>query len=87
MKVKESASKKLTEQELKKVEVERYVQSLFSRDGCRTSVLNAARYLEKYGPIGTFSESAIDIVSLIAYAFAAGELDWVKDIRRDEDND
>lgn len=78
---------KLTKQELKKVEVERYVQSLFSRDGCRTGVLNAARYLEKHGPIGIFSESAIDMVNLIAYAFAAGELDWVKDIRRDEDND
>lgn len=87
MKDKKSVTNKLTEQELKKVEVERYVQSLFSRDGCRVGVLNAARYLEKHGPIGIFSESAIDMVSLIAYAFAAGELDWVKDIRRDEDND
>lgn len=82
-----SDSHKLTEKELKKVRVERYVQSLFSRDGCRTGVLNAARYLEKHGPTGIFSDSAIDMVSLIAYAFAAGELDWVKDIRRDDDND
>lgn len=82
-----SDSHKLTEKELKKVRVERYVQSLFSRDGCRTGVLNAARYLEKHGPTGIFSDSAIDMISLIAYAFAAGELDWVKDIRRDDDND
>lgn len=87
MKDKGSDSHKLTEKELKKVRVERYVQSLFSRDGCRTGVLNAARYLEKHGPTGIFSDSAIDMVSLIAYAFAAGELDWVKDIRRDDDND
>lgn len=82
-----SDSHKLTEKELKKVRVEQYVQSLFSRDGCRTGVLNAARYLEKHGPTGIFSDSAIDMISLIAYAFAAGELDWVKDIRRDDDND
>lgn len=85
MKDKKSVTNKLTEKELKKVEVERYVQSLFSRDGCRAGVLNAARYLEKHGPIGIFSNSAIDMISLIAYAYAAGEIDWVKDLGRDDE--
>ena len=76
---------KLTEQELKKVKVEAYVQSLFSRDECRGAVLNAARYLEKKGPTGTLSESAVDILSNIALAFASGELDWVKDIWSEEE--
>lgn len=76
---------RLTEQELKKVKVEAYVQSLFSRDECRNAVLNATRYLEKNGPTGTFSESAVDMLSNIALAFAAGELDWVKDIGREEE--
>ena len=76
---------KLTEQELKKVKVEAYVQSLFSRDECRSAVLNAARYLEVNGIKGICSESAVDMLSNIALAFAAGELDWVKDIGRDEE--
>ena len=76
---------RLTEQELKKVKVEACVQSLFSRDECHNAVLNAARYLEKNGPTGTFSESAVDMLSNIALAFASGELDWVKDIGRDEE--
>ena len=76
---------RLTEQELKKVKVEAYVQSLFSIDECRGAVLNAARYLEKNGPTGTFSESAVDMLSNIALAFVAGELDWVKDIWGDEE--
>lgn len=76
---------RLTEQELKKIKVEAYVQSLFSRDECRGAVLNAARYLEKNGPTGTFSESAVDILRNIALAFSAGELDWVKDIGREEE--
>ena len=76
---------RLTEQELKKVKVEAYVQSLFSRGECRGAVLNAARYLEKNGPTGTFSESAVDMLSNIALAFASGELDWVKDIGREEE--
>lgn len=83
MKLKRSVNNILTEQELKKVKVEAYVQSLFSRDECRGAVLNAARYLEKNGPKGTFSESAVDILSAIALAFSAGELDWVKDLGRD----
>ena len=76
---------RLTEQELKKVKVESYVQSLFSRDECRGAVLNAERYLEKNSPTGTFSESAVDMLSNIALAFASGELDWVKDIGREEE--
>ena len=75
---------RLTEQELKNVKVEAYVQSLFSRDECRNAVLDAERYLERNGPTGTFSESAVDMLSKIALAFAAGELDWVKDIGRDD---
>lgn len=75
----------LTEQELKKVKVEAYTQSLFPRDECRGAVLNATRYLEKNGPMGTFSESAVDMLSAIALAFAAGELDWVKDLGRKEE--
>lgn len=85
MRIKRSFNDRLTEQELKKIMVERCVQSLFSCDECRVGVLNAARYLEKNGPAGTFSDSAIDVINTIAYAFAAGELDWVKDIGRDEE--
>jgi hypothetical protein len=76
---------RLTEQEFKKIKAEAYAQSLFSRDECRGAVLNAARYLEKNGPTGTFSESAVHMLSNIALAFAAGELDWVKDIGREEE--
>lgn len=81
--------RKMTEEELKKVKVERYVEGMFTCDGCRGSVLNATRYLVKNGPAGVFSDSAIDVLSAIAYAFAfaAGELDWVKDLGRDEDNE
>ena len=76
---------RLTEQELKKVKVEAYVQSLFSRDECRGAVLNAARYLEVNGTKGICSDSAVDMLSNIALAFVAGELDWVKDIGREEE--
>ena len=75
---------KLTEQELKKVKVEAYVQSLFFRDECRSAVLNAARYLEVNGIKGICSDSAVDMLSNIALAFVAGELDWVKDLGREE---
>lgn len=78
---------KLTEHELEKVKVERCVEGMFSRDECRISALNAARYLEKNGPAGIFSDSAIDVIDAIAFAFAAGELEWVKDLGREEDND
>ena len=76
---------RLTEQEFEKIEIEKYVEGLFTRDECRRAFLNAARYLEKNGPTGTFSESAVDMLSNIALAFAAGELDWVKDIGREEE--
>ncbi len=76
---------KLTEHELEKIEVEKCVERMFSRDECRVGVLNAARYLEKNCPMGTFSESAVDMLSAIALAFAAGELDWVKDIGREDE--
>ena len=76
---------KLTEHELEKIKVEKFVESIFSRDECRSAVLNAARYLEKNGPAGVFSDSAIDVVDAIAFAFAAGELEWVKDLGREEE--
>lgn len=76
---------RLTEQELKKVKVEACVQSLFSRDECRSAVLTAVRYLEINGTKGICSESTVDTLSAIALAFAAGELDWVKDIGREEE--
>ena len=85
--VKKSCNNRLTDKELENVKVERYVESLFTRDACRSAVLNAARYLEKNGPAGVFSDSAIDVVDAIAFAFASGELDWVKDLGREEDND
>lgn len=85
MTVKRSVNNKLTEQELKKIRVERCVQSLFNRDECRVGVLNAARYLEVNGTKGLVSDSAIDMLSAIALAFAAGELDWVKDIGREDE--
>ena len=76
---------RLTEKELEKVKVETYVQSLLSRDECRRAVLNAARYLERNVCLAKCSESALDIIMPIALAFAAGELDWVKDIGRDDE--
>ena len=78
---------KLSEHELEKIKVEQYVETMFSRDECRVGALNAARYLEKNGPAGIFSDSAIDVIDAIAFAFASGELDWVKNIERDEEND
>lgn len=78
---------KLSEHELEKIKVEQFVETMFSRDECRISALNAARYLEKNGPAGIFSDSAIDVIDAIAFAFASGELDWVKNIEREEDND
>ena len=85
--VKKKCNNKLTDKELKKIEVEKYVETLFSRDECRSAVLNAARYLEVNGPAGMLSDSAIEVIDTLAYAFAAGELDWVKDLGREEDND
>lgn len=85
MTVKRSVNNRLTEQELKKIKVEKFVEGLFTRDECRSAVLNATRYLEVNGPMGTFSDSAIDVIYAIALAFAAGELDWVKDLGREEE--
>ena len=85
MTVKRSVNNRLTEQELKKIKVEKYVEGLFTRDECRSAVLNAARYLEKNGPAGVLSDSAIDVIDAIALSFAAGELDWVKDLEREEE--
>lgn len=85
--VKKSCDNRLTDKELEKIKVERYVESLFTRDECRSAVLNATRYLEKNGPAGVFSDSALDVVDAIVYAFAAGELEWVKDLGREEDNE
>jgi hypothetical protein len=76
---------KLTEHELEKIKVEKFVERMFSRDECRIGALNAARYLEKNGPAGAFSDSAIDVIDAIAFAFASGELDWVKDLGRDDE--
>lgn len=76
---------KLTEHELEKIKVEKFVERMFSREECRIGALNAARYLEKNGPAGVFSDSAIDVIDAIAFAFASGELDWIKDLGRDED--
>ena len=78
-------STKLKPDELKQVQIERCTESIFSDNECREAVLNALRYLERNGPTGTFSESAVDMLSAIALAFAAGELDWVKDLGRDDE--
>lgn len=85
MKLPKVINTKLTEHELEKIKVEKFVERMFSRDECRISALNAARYLEKNGPAGIFSDSAIDVIDAIAFAFAAGELDWVKDLERDDE--
>ena len=87
MMYKKAFNNRLTNEELEKIKVEKYVQAMFSRDGCRASALNAARYLEKNGPAGILSDSAIDVIDGIALAFAAGEIDWVKDVGRDEDEE
>lgn len=78
-------SKRMTAEELKKVKIERCVQSIFSRDDGKIGALNACRYLEKNGVHGVASESAVNMISNIALAFAAGELDWVKDLGREEE--
>ena len=76
---------RLTEQELEMIEVEKYVEGLFAHDEWRSAVLNSARYLEVNGAKGIYSDSAIDVINTIALAFVAGELDWVKDIGRDDE--
>ena len=78
-------SRKLKSDELKQVQIERWVESIFSDNECRVGILNAARYLERNGCLAENSESAMDRLISIALAFAAGELDWVKDLGRDEE--
>ena len=78
-------STKLKPDELKRIQVERCIESMFSYNECREAVLNSCRYLERNGTNGIRSDSAVDMLSAIALAFAAGELDWVKDIGREEE--
>ena len=78
-------STKLKPDELKQIQVERCIESIFSDNECREAVLNSCRYLDRYCSTGTSSESAVDMLSAIALAFAAGELDWVKDLGREEE--
>ena len=77
--------RKLKPDELKQVDIERCVESLLTQNECRDAFLNAARYLKKNGCLAKYSKSAIDIIIPIVLAFAAGELDWVKDIGREEE--
>ena len=77
--------RKLKPDELKQVDIERCVESLLTQNECRDAFLNAARYLKKNGCLAKYSKSALDTIIPIVLAFAAGELDWVKDIRREEE--
>ena len=78
-------STKLKPDELKQVQIERCTESMFSDNECREAVLNACRYLDRNGHLAEHSESAIDSLIFIALAFAAGELDWVKDLGREDE--
>ena len=78
-------STKLRPDELKQVQIERCTESIFSDNECREAVLNAFRYLERNGCLAEHSESAIDNLIFIALAFSAGELDWVKDLGREDE--
>ena len=77
--------RKLKPDELKQVQIERCIESIFSDNECREAVLNACRYLERNGCLAKHSESAMDRLIFIALAFSAGELDWVKDIGRNDE--
>ena len=78
-------STKLKPDELKQIQVERCIESMFSDKECREAVLISCRYLEMNGCLSKRSESSIDILIPILLAFAAGELDWVKDLGRGEE--
>lgn len=78
-------STKLRPDELKQVQIERCVESIFSDNECREAALNVCRYLERNGCLDKHSEGAMDRLIPIALAFAAGELDWVKDLGRDDE--
>lgn len=75
-------SRKLKPDELKQVQIERCIESIFSDNECREAVLTACRYLERNGCLAEHSESALDRLIPIVLAFAAGELDWVNDLGR-----
>lgn len=78
-------STKLKPDELKQIQVERCIESIFSDNECREAVLTSCRYLERNGCLAEHSESALDRLIPIALAFAAGELDWIKDLGREEE--
>ena len=78
-------STKLKPDELKQIKVERCIESMFSDNECREAVLTSCRYLEMNESLSKRSESSIDILIPILLAFAAGELDWVKDLGRGEE--
>ena len=77
--------RKLKPDELKQIQVERCIENILSDNECREAVLNACRYLERNGRLARHSESALDKLIPIALAFSAGELDWVKDLWRDDE--
>lgn len=76
---------KMTPEELMRVRIERNTHEIFSRDDARSAVLNACRYLDKNGGAASFSESAIDLIVRVSLCFAAGELDWVKELEDIDD--
>ena len=78
-------STKLKPDELKQIQVERCIENMFSDNECREAVLNSCRYLERHGCLDEHSESSLDILIPIALAFSAGELDWVKDLGRNDE--
>ena len=78
--------RKLKPDELKQIQVERCIEIILSDNECREAVLNACRYLDRNGCLARYSESALDKIIPIALAFAAGELDWVKDIGRNKND-
>ena len=78
-------STKLRPDELKQIQIERCLESMSSDNECREAVLAACRYLEMNGCLSKRSESSIDILIPILLAFAAGELDWVKDLGRGDE--
>ena len=53
-------SRKLKPDELKQIQVERCIESIFSDNECREAVLTACRYLERNGCLAKYSEGALD---------------------------
>ena len=58
-------STKLKPDELKQIQVERCIESMFSDNECREAVLNSCRYLERNGCL---AESSLDNIIPIALA-------------------